>query len=416
MITDNPRLINIDDFDYNLPDSSIAAHPVSPRDSARLLIAGRENGLIEDTVFSNLSHYLPSDSLLLVNETRVVKARLIFTNPKGAQIEIFLLNPIDPSDIQQAFSQHTSCVCKALVGNARRWKEGNLEMKLNTGPDPAILTAALQGRCDNAFVVKFSWSPAQLTFGQLLEAAGRMPLPPYIKRAATDQDTTDYQTFYAQHDGSVAAPTAGLHFTEEVMHSLADKGITTSKVVLHVGAGTFKPVSSAALTDHTMHSEQIIIDIQTIETLIANIHKPRILVGTTTVRTIESLYWYGVRLLTDGYDVPFCIEQWMPYDDRYNKGIHILEALNAVLEKINRHHARSISGETRIIIAPGYRYKLTDVLITNFHQPRSTLLLLVSAFIGSSWKMVYEYAINHNFRFLSYGDACLFFPEKRNLD
>lgn len=416
MITHNPRLINIDDFDYNLPDSYIATHPVSPRDAARLLIAGKDPGQIEESVFSNLGAYLPSDALLLVNETRVVKARLIFSNQKGALIEIFLLNPIEPSDIQQAFSQPTSCICKVLVGNARRWKEGPLEMKLHTGQDHATLTAELQGRADNAFVVRFSWSPAHLSFGQLLEAAGRMPLPPYIKRAATFQDTIDYQTVYAQHDGSVAAPTAGLHFTDEVMQSLATKGIITSKVVLHVGAGTFKPVSVTALTEHTMHSEQIIIHKQTVETLISRINKPRILVGTTTVRTIESLYWYGVRLLTDGNNAPFCIEQWMPYDDRYNKGISIVDALEAVLEKINQQNTGYASGETRIIIAPGYQYKLTDLLITNFHQPRSTLLLLVSAFIGPLWKTVYQHAISHNFRFLSYGDACLFFPEKRNLD
>lgn len=412
----NPRLINIKDFDYPLPESFIASHPAIPRDSARLLIAGRLNGEINEARFSEIAQYLPSNSLLLVNETRVVRARLIFNRSSGAQIEIFLLNPVDPADIQLAFASREPVVCKAFVGNARRWKGEVLYLNVSVDNTPVTLSARLVGRVDNAFLVQFAWEPGDFTFAGILEAAGKMPLPPYIKREATIDDASDYQTVYARQDGSVAAPTAGLHFTDEVMNSLASKGISTSRVILHVGAGTFKPVSTDRLESHTMHAEQIVIERATIEQLIEGVGRPRVLVGTTTVRTIESLYWYGVKLLTDGEGSHFNIDQWMPYDPKYAASVTAKESLLAVRSEMIRSGLEVLSGETSIIIAPGYLYHMTDILITNFHQPRSTLLLLVSAFTGDNWKTAYQYALGNGFRFLSYGDACLFFPAGANLD
>lgn len=410
----NPRLIDIRDFDYPLPESFIATHPVVPRDAARLLIAGGMNDKIIEAKFSELARYLPANSLLLVNETRVVRARLFFHRPSGAQIEIFILNPVDPPDIQQAFTCHHQVVCKVLVGNARRWKGEVLDLNLVIDDKPVKLSARMAGRSDNAFLVQFNWEPCDYTFARVLEAAGKIPLPPYIKREATIDDSTDYQTVYARQDGSVAAPTAGLHFTNEVMNSLTSKGISTSRVILHVGAGTFKPVSTDKLESHTMHAEQIVIEKGTVKQLINGLERPRILVGTTTVRTIESLYWYGVKLLTEGEGTRFYIDQWMPYDTRYSASVPVRDALNAVLSEMNRCGMDVLSGETSIIIAPGYLYRMTDALITNFHQPRSTLLLLVSAFVGDYWRTAYEYALGNNFRFLSYGDACLFFPDRMN--
>lgn len=412
----DPRSIDIHHFDYALPDDFIASHPVTPRDSARLLMADGSTGKISESVFSRVSDFLPPDSLLLVNETRVVRARLLFARETGARIEIFILNPVDPPDIQMAFASRGSCVCKAFVGNARRWKDEVLQMPVMIDGEEAILSATRLGRDDNAFIVGLSWEPGHHTFARVLEAAGNMPLPPYIKREATEDDASDYQTVYARYDGSVAAPTAGLHFTDQVMDSLRAKGIETARVVLHVGAGTFKPVNSVTLEDHTMHTEQVVIDRQTVAKIASATDRTRVLVGTTTVRTIESLYWYGVKLLTDGFDASFSIDQWMPYNPEYNREITPLRSLEAVLAKMDREGWSSLAGETQIIIAPGYRYRLTDVLITNFHQPRSTLLLLVSAFLGDLWKEAYQYAIGHRFRFLSYGDACLFFPARTKLN
>ncbi len=410
----NPRSIDIRDFDYPLPDSFIATHPVIPRDSARLLITGGMNEEITEGKFSELARFLPADSLLLVNETRVVRARLFFYRSSGAQIEVFILNPVEPADIQQAFSSRDPVVCKVFVGNARRWKGEVLDINLVIDDKPVTLSANLVGRSDNAFLVQFSWEPNDYNFAGILEAAGKIPLPPYIKREATSDDTIDYQTVYARHDGSVAAPTAGLHFTDDVMSSLASKGISTSRVILHVGAGTFKPVNTDRLENHTMHAEQIVIEKKSIKQLIDEAGRMRVLVGTTTVRTIESLYWYGVKLLTDGEGAKFLIDQWMPYDPKYSAPVTAKDSLEAVLSEMNRCGLEWISGETSIIIAPGYRYRMTDALITNFHQPRSTLLLLVSAFIGDRWKTAYHYALENNFRFLSYGDACLFFPDHMN--
>lgn len=406
----DPRTIDIQEYVFPLPDEKIASFPVSPRDSARLLIADGATRRVSESVFSKLTDNLPAGALMLVNETRVVRARLEFFRPSGSRIEVFILNPVDPPDIQLAFQSTGSCVCKAFVGNARKWKEPQLHLVCHVDDAKVGLSATLVERHENAFIVKLSWDPSHFTFAQVLEAAGKTPLPPYIKREATHHDSVDYQTLFARHDGSVAAPTAGLHFTPAVFKSLQQADIDIAKVVLHVGAGTFKPVGSGRLENHTMHTEQVVVTRDTLQRILSGIDRPRVVVGTTTVRTLESLYWYGVRLLKERKAVPFFIGQWYPYQFSDQELPSVGESLASVLEMMNINHLDELHGETQIIIAPPYRYKLTNVLITNFHQPGSTLLLLVAAFAGEVWRDAYQYALDHHFRFLSYGDACLFFP------
>lgn len=413
MIKD-PRNIDIQNFEYHLPDSSIAAFPASPRDSARLLMADGTTRVVSESVFGEVANFLPPGALMLVNETRVVRARLEFFRPSGSRIEVFILNPVEPPDIQQAFLTTGSCLCKVFVGNARRWKEPVLQLVCLLNNEKVTLRVSQVRRDAGAFIVKLWWNPEHLTFAQVLEAAGKTPLPPYIKREATDRDVLDYQTMFARHDGSVAAPTAGLHFTPAVFGKLREAGITMANVVLHVGAGTFKPVNAGKLENHTMHTEQVVVSRATLETIVSSLGKPRVVVGTTTVRTLESLYWFGVRLLKERETVPFFIGQWYPYQFSNEELPSVAESLGSVLEMMNISQLDELHGETQIIIAPPYRYMLTDVLITNFHQPGSTLLLLVAAFAGDVWREAYQYAIDHHFRFLSYGDACLFFPAKPN--
>jgi S-adenosylmethionine:tRNA ribosyltransferase-isomerase len=403
------RNIPIEDFDYPLPVEQIAQFPLEVRDKSKLLVF-MDNVISEDT-FENISSNLPAKSLLISNETRVVHARLLFRKPSGAHIEIFCLEPVEPSnDIQLAFQQQQNCTWKCLVGNARRWKSGPLEIVSEMECSPVQLTATLTERDETGFYIRFNWTPSHLTFAQVLEHFGKIPLPPYISREASETDNTRYQTVFARKDGSVAAPTAGLHFTPEVLSSLEKKHIKTGSVTLHVGAGTFKPVSSETIGDHHMHFEQVIVPVRLLKEILKYKNKHITLVGTTTVRTLESVYWQGVKWLQKNPESAVMhIEQWDPYLSLPEKLVSTEESLQCVIETLERFGLAELHGETALMIAPGYTYHIPGAIITNFHQPKSTLLLLVAAFIGEKWKDAYQYALSNNFRFLSYGDSCLFF-------
>ncbi len=404
----NPRSIRIQEYDYPLPDCRIAQFPLAERDQSKLLIL--RDGVVSEDVFSNLANFLPSDNLVIFNETRVIHARLIFHKVSGSRIEVFCLDPLEPADIQLAFQQKGSCLWKCFIGNAKRWKQETLELETELEGMKIRLKAEKTETLEEAFKVRFSWFPAELPFSVILETFGKIPLPPYIGREAEDPDYQRYQTVYARNDGSVAAPTAGLHFTPGVFDSLRKKGIITDKITLHVGAGTFKPVNTETVEDHHMHAEQVIIPLEVISRILACQEKNITLVGTTTVRSIESLYWQGVKWLRNKPQNPLMqVDQWDPYHPDYNTGISVNEALSCVLENLNSFDTQNLRGTTSLLIAPGYSYKIPTAIITNFHQPKSTLLLLVSAFIGPAWRKAYDFALAHDFRFLSYGDSCLFF-------
>jgi len=399
---DNPRNILIESYNYDLPDNKIAKFPKSLRDSSKLLFW--KNGDISEDTFSNIAEYLPSNTMLYFNKTRVVQARLLFKKVTGASIEIFCLEPLSPtSEIQLAFEQRGWAEWRCFVGNARRWKSGEIFCKTAT----LKIAAQCVGREDNAFIIRFEWEPKEMSFSEILLEVGKIPLPPYLNRDAEESDKKTYQTVYARVEGSVAAPTAGLHFTDSVFNKLQKKGVQKQEVVLHVGAGTFKPVDSKLVSDHKMHIERVILSRENIESLLLkDIY--RVVVGTTSVRTLESLYWYGVKLIVDG-DQEFVVNQWDPYCDKYClPNFSLEEIVNVILDKMTQENLSFLSGETSLMIGPGYIYRILDGIITNFHQPKSTLLLLVSAFLGEDWKKVYDYALNHDFRFLSYGDSCLF--------
>jgi S-adenosylmethionine:tRNA ribosyltransferase-isomerase len=405
----SPKDISINDFVYSLPEERIAQFPVAKRDESKLLIA-QQNSLQEDA-FYKLADYLPKDSLIIFNDTKVIRARMRFRKSTGAKIEVFILEPVLPTaEVQNAFQVQQECTWKCFVGNAKKWKQGSLELIFDAAGREVVLTATKGEAQGNAHLVHFSWSPPDLTFSDILMGSGSIPLPPYMNRDTEAADVERYQTIYAKHQGSVAAPTAGLHFTDKVMKSLQTKNIQSDYVSLHVGAGTFKPVSADNMGEHEMHSEQVLINKDTIVRLMKKNFHSLIVVGTTSTRTLESLYWYGVKLLKNP-DAAFRIEQWEPYASAEHQNISTEKALSAVLDYMDRNQLQILQGETQIIIAPSYQFKLVDVLITNFHQPKSTLLLLVAAFYGDDWRKAYTYALEHDFRFLSYGDSCLFFKQ-----
>ena len=405
-----PSSILINNYDYPLPVDRIAKFPLPERDQSKLLIC--KNGSLSQNTFKNIDEFLPSNSLLLFNETKVIQARLQFYKKSGAKIEIFCLEPFSPvTEIQLAFQQKSSVVWKCFIGNSKKWKEDILEKQIQIEEKQVGLYAKRVGKDGEAHLVEFSWEPSILTFSQLLESAGLVPLPPYLNREAEKEDKDRYQTIYAQHDGSVAAPTAGLHFTDDVFDRLSKKNISTDEVTLHVGAGTFKPVSSTSIGEHEMHTEKIVIKKSTIEQLLKYQGQKIVMVGTTTIRSLESLYWFGVKLMVD-QSKDFKILQWDPYQVKYQLKNSLSEVLENILEFMEVEKLNELHGETQLMIAPGYNFKIADVLITNFHQPKSTLLLLVSAFIGERWKEAYQYALRYDFRFLSYGDSCLFFKSE----
>ena len=407
--------ISIEDYNYPLPDERIAKYPLGERDASKLLVL--KNGELTSSHFKNINDFLPKDSLLIFNETKVVRARLQFTKESGAAIEIFCLEPITGNgDYQLAFSSSSPSEWRCLVGNSRRWKSDKLSLEVEVNKTTsqqdnktkATLYAERLEKNDNYSVVRFSWEPAELSFAEILEAAGEIPLPPYLHREAEASDRERYQTVFAKHEGSVAAPTAGLHFTNELIDRLKNDGIAFEEVTLHVGAGTFRPVSSETIGEHEMHSETIVVRMSCIENLIKNCNKTIIPVGTTSMRTIESLYWIGLMLIEEGLEERnLHLNQWFPYKERESLP-SAEESLSTILKYMEMHKMEVFHASTALMIAPSCKINIAKALITNFHQPKSTLLLLVSALIGNKWKEAYQYALDNDFRFLSYGDSCLF--------
>jgi len=397
--------ISIDDFLYPLPDERIARHPLAVRDSCKLLVADKD-GVVSDNVFSALTDFLDGNTLLVYNNTRVINARLRFTKPSGGVIEIFCLEPYMPVDYQQCFSSTQPVVWRCFVGNSKRWKSGLLQGVIDIDGHEVVLSAERLERGDGDSLVRLSWDGATYTFAQIIASAGEIPIPPYLGRSTEPADLVDYQTVFADIEGSVAAPTAGLHFTPELLGRLEEKGVKQAHVTLHVGAGTFQPVKSATIGGHDMHSEYIVIDRELVETL-ASTDRTVVAVGTTSVRTLESLYHIGCLMEQGRFDGT--VPQWYPYENNH-PALTTRHSLENVLAYLKEKGTDKLVASTRIIIAPGYEYHVVRKMITNFHQPGSTLLLLVSAFIGEAWHEVYDYALKHDYRFLSYGDACLFQP------
>jgi S-adenosylmethionine:tRNA ribosyltransferase-isomerase len=411
----HPKHLSIQNFTYDLPDERIAKHPLAERDSSKLLIY--KNGSIESSVYKNIDKHLPNDSLLVFNNTKVVEARLLFKKPTGAVIEIFCLEPGEQyNDITTAMLQKGKVQYKCLIGGASKWKHGmKLQKHIEANDEHIIVEASIVDRLSDCFVVELSWQPADLSFAEILHHAGVIPLPPYLHRDMEDDDKERYQTIYAKQDGSVAAPTAGLHFTDTVFNKLAKKNIQKEFVTLHVGAGTFKPVKSETMNEHQMHAEFIDVTTDTIKRLIEYTDKTIVAVGTTTLRTIESLYWMGVKLQkkADLSKEEISIDQWEPYETEV-QNISTKQALTSLLEWMNKQSLLRIITKTQILIAPGYKLKVAKGIITNFHQPKSTLLLLIAAIVGESWKKIYQYGMENNYRFLSYGDGCLLWANEND--
>ena len=403
----SPKEICISDYAYELPDERIARYPVKNRDESKLLVYDR--GRISHDVFKNITNYLPKGALLIYNNTKVIQARLHFHKNTGALIEVFLLEPYIPHDYERVFQQRETCSWVCMIGNLKKWKDGALERTVTVGGKDVRLTVLREGTESTGHVCRFVWD-GDVSFAEILDAVGELPIPPYLNRKTEDGDKKTYQTVYSRIKGSVAAPTAGLHFTEAVLRDVDAHGIEREEVTLHVGAGTFKPVKSERIEGHEMHREYISVRRTTIEKLIAHGGKA-IAVGTTSVRTLESLYYIGCRLLRtpDLTEENMTIDQWEPYNA--TDVIDTLEALNAVLRWMEDNETTVLNASTKIIIVPGYQYHIVSRLITNFHQPQSTLLLLVSALIGDDWHKVYDYALENDFRFLSYGDSSLLIPE-----
>lgn len=395
--------IKISDYTYNLPNERIAKYPLSERDKSKLLV--RQNGTIQHDIFENCTNYLPENAQLVFNNTRVIHARLFFYKDTGAKIEIFCLEPIEPADYQVAFQETEEITWKCMVGNSKKWKEGFLSHTFKIDGQTIELTAVKIGQEGNSFHIRFVWNGG-VHFSEIIEHIGQLPIPPYLNRNTEESDEESYQTVYAKIDGSVAAPTAGLHFTDKVITKLADKNITTNEITLHVGAGTFQPVKSETIEGHDMHHEQVIIPIDILRSFIEN-SKNIIAVGTTSVRSLESLYWIGLQLEEKRFD-PFHpeVKQWEPYENKAT--ISLEKALQNIIYFLVENDEKVIRFSTQIIILPGYDFKLISGMFTNFHQPESTLLLLISAFLGKQWKQVYDYALENNFRFLSYGDSNLY--------
>ena len=410
----SPKQLNILNFSYELPEERIAKFPLTNRDESKLLVY--QNGSITDSVFNQLDSLLPSNSLVVFNNTRVVHARLLFNRETGAQIEIFCIEPLHHFDYQQAFISKQNSTWKCMVGNAKRWKEDILEKQVETPNGKVCLKAVKKGFVGELFIVEFSWNNEDLSFGEVLHFAGILPLPPYLNRQTEEADEERYQTVYAKVEGSVAAPTAGLHFTPDVFNSLSKKEITFDELTLHVGAGTFKQVKTKALVDHQMHEETLFVELSTLKNILAClINKNKLVaVGTTSTRTLESLYWHGVKLILQHAENEVEIKQWDAYEfDALS--ISSVDAISAIIIRLEQEEKPVLVGSTQIIIAPGYRFKLVDVLITNFHQPENTLMLLIAAFVGNDWRKIYEHALTNNYRFLSYGDSSLLFKNDVNI-
>ena len=396
--------ININDYDYDLPENRIAQYPVNERDKSQLLVY--KNGEITKDIFCNIDEYIPPESLLVFNNTRVIRARILFQKQTGAAIEILCLEPLSPFDYAISFSSNEPVEWKCIVGNLKKWKNGILKTIFKYGGIEYNLFAEKLNPEGEAWRIRFSWNCKAAGFGEVIEAAGHIPLPPYIGRNDEAEDSERYQTVYSRIKGSVAAPTAGLHFTGDVLEKLKSSGIKSAELTLHVGAGTFQPVKSNDVYGHKMHCEHFSVDSKTIDLLLENKGKV-IPVGTTSVRTLESLYWLGVKITQNpsSNHGHLTLGQWEPYELTTN--ISAAESLMTLLNFMKERNLSSIQASTSIMIVPGYKFRLTNGVITNFHQPRSTLLLLISAWTGNRWKEIYAYALENGFRFLSYGDSSL---------
>ena len=419
--------IKISDYNYDLPDERIAKFPIAHRDHSKLLVY--KHGEVSDDVFHHLPTYLPQGALMIFNNTKVIQARLHFRKETGALIEVFLMEPAEPTDYELMFQTTGHCSWLCMIGNLKKWKEGSLKRDFEIKGNKLTLSATMR-RGDTLgseaqemvakgggtnYWVDFDWDNDKVSFAEILEAVGELPIPPYLNRKTEESDKTTYQTVYSKIKGSVAAPTAGLHFTDAVLKDLDAHGIDREEVTLHVGAGTFKPVKSLEIEGHQMHTEYIVVHRRSLEKLIK--HECRVIaVGTTSVRTIESLYYMGVHLLKhpEANEEDLHVNQWDPYelseDGNLVDGITPMQAIQAIIDYLDRNGLEALHSSTQIIIAPGYQYKIVKMLVTNFHQPQSTLLLLVSAFLKGDWKKVYDYALSHDFRFLSYGDSSLLIP------
>jgi len=408
----HPKDIQINDFTYELPKERIAEHPLPQRDQSKLLI-WKEGNITED-IYRNIATHLPSDSLLVFNDTKVIPARVHFKKDTGGVIEIFCLEPYEEgNDYNLVMHKKENVQWKCMIGGASKWKEGALERSITINNERVSLKVELVKKLSDAYVARFSWHPSNYTFAEVIDVAGEVPLPPYIKRKPEEEDKERYQTIFAKEEGSVAAPTAGLHFTKDILESLQKRNIKTDFVTLHVGAGTFKPVKAEVMEQHEMHEEWIDVPVETIRDLIKN--KSIIAVGTTTTRTLESLYWMGVKVSLNpemSFD-ELSIRQWEVYEALLSDNtISKTESLQTLIEWLKKNNKERLIIPTQILIAPGYKFRVVDILVTNFHQPQSTLLLLVAAAVGNSWRKIYDHALENNFRFLSYGDGCLIFLNK----
>lgn len=414
----NPRNIEIKSYDYNLPDDRIAKYPLAERDQSKLLIF--RNGEIEQKHFFNLPEQIPAGSLIVFNNTRVIQARLHFHKETGALIEVFCLEPETPRDYQQNFASEHECTWTCLVGNSKKWKDGALSQVITVDGEEVVLSCERIGESGASQKIHFFWDKP-VSFAKILDAIGELPIPPYLNRATEEKDKQTYQTVYSRIKGSVAAPTAGLHFTEKELQALRDKNVDLEYITLHVGAGTFKPVKSETIEGHDMHTEFISVPKSVIERIVEHLKTtdaPLVAVGTTSVRTLESLYYIGNKIAQNPTAHPeeLVVHQWEPYDNTYS--MTEVEALEHILDYLNRNNEENLVTATQILIAPGFQYRLVKVIVTNFHMPQSTLLLLVSAFIdgdsleGPNWHRIYQYALDNDFRFLSYGDSSILFGKK----
>ena len=429
-MTTDTQHIRISDYNYPLPDERIAKFPLAKRDESKLLLY--EQGRVGEDVFKNLPAHLPSGALMVFNNTKVIQARLHFRKanangePVGALIEVFLLEPAAPTDYELMFQTRGHCAWLCMVGNLKKWKEGALERTMTIGGQLLSIKATRREMHGTSHWIDFEWDNDSISFAEILESIGELPIPPYLNRQTQESDKTTYQTVYSKIKGSVAAPTAGLHFTPDVLAALDAHGIDREELTLHVGAGTFKPVKSEEIAGHEMHTEYISVRRQTLEKLLKHDCKA-IAVGTTSVRTLESLYYMGLKVLNhpDATEADLHVGQWEPYEAQAQpsvqnpsaaqpegeaKPVSVQRSIQALLDWLNRNHLPALHSSTQIIIAPGYDYKIVKMLVTNFHQPQSTLLLLVSAFVHGDWRKIYDYALAHDFRFLSYGDSSLLIP------
>lgn len=407
---EDPKHIRISEFNYPLPDERIAKFPLPVRDQSKLLLY--RHGEVTEDIFTSLPDYLSANSLMIFNNTKVIQARLHFHKETGALIEVFCLEPIQPNDYALNFQQTEHAAWLCMIGNLKKWKEGALKREITVKGKPLTLTAE-RGACHGtSHWVDFRWNNPEITFADILEVFGELPIPPYLNRETQESDKETYQTVYSKIKGSVAAPTAGLHFTPRVLDALREKGVALEELTLHVGAGTFKPVKSEEIEGHEMHTEYISVNRSTLEKLVAHEGKA-IAVGTTSVRTLESLYHIGVTLLhnPNATEEDLHVKQWQPYETALETAATpAVDALQAIIAYLDRHHMETLHSSTQIIIAPGYEYRIVKAMVTNFHQPQSTLLLLVSAFLHGDWRKIYDYALAHDFRFLSYGDSSLLIP------